>query len=188
MGGNRSNGLKTRVEERSQQKVQRRIKFESKRVSDRRKGEAEERPVEKLCHLSCCDSSGLTAHKSPSISQLCDMPSSLPLFIFIPDAYIRLPEAQRPLSLKHCVCGSRSLEVPTGSARSVFGRRQKCTHARVCQRSSFPCQNQSRAPFFFFFSTVKPPQCCVLPQITSDVTSLSTVYVCEIQRWPDGVY
>lgn len=26
------------------------------------------------CHLSCCDFSRLTAHKSPSISQLCDMP------------------------------------------------------------------------------------------------------------------
>ena len=31
------------------------------------------------CHLSCCDLSGLTAHKSPCISQLCDIPSS---FIF----------------------------------------------------------------------------------------------------------
>lgn len=148
-------------------------------MSDRRKGETEERPVEKLCHLSCCDSSGLTAHKSPSISQLCDMPSSLPLFIFIPDAYIRLPEAQA-----HCPSNTACV-VPGVCPQGLLAPcldDGKNAHARVCQRSGFPCQNQLRAPFIFFF-TVKPPRCCVLPQITSDVTSLSTVYVCEIQRW-----
>lgn len=136
MRGGRSKGIKTRVEECSQQaqkqlKVQRRIKFESKRVSDRRKGEAEERPVEKLCHLSCCDSSGLTAHKSPSISQLCDMPSSLPLFIFIPDAYIRLPEAQAH-------CPSNTACVVPGVWKCPQGLLAPClddgknAHARVC--------------------------------------------------------
>lgn len=153
-------------------------------MSDRRKGEAEEGPVEKLCHLSCCDSSGLTAHKSPSISQLCDMPSSLPLFLFLSRTLILGRQKRRPIV-------PQTLRVwfqEFGSAHRVCSLRVWTTAKTHMPMSALKLSVPKPIEGSLFFFTVKPPWCCVLPQITSDVTSLSTVYMCEIQRWPNGAY
>ncbi len=108
----------------------------------------------------------------------------LPLFIFNPDTYISLlsPGSVRTIvsqtlyawihvfgsaCARGCVLGSVSL--------------CDCIMPIYVSATSFTTR-QIEGSF-----TIKPPV-CVLPQIMSDVTSLRTVYMCEIQRRLNSLY
>lgn len=100
-----------------------------KTLSDREEGRKKRKGGRVFVISAVAHPSGLTAHKSPTISQLCDMPSSPLFFIFILTAYVS--------ALAHCPSLSFS---PTHTLLWASGSLQTTLHACICLASL--CQNQ----------------------------------------------